>query len=299
MNPVERDRARPYSRTMMCALKVDRPLAQAPTWVADACVLLSEPDGPRTVAELAAALGLSAAHVQRTFSRFVGISPRQFSAALRSERLRRELAAGDPVLDAIFSAGFASASVAYGEAPSTLGMTPGRFAAGGRGERVAYTVVETDLGDVLVAATERGLTAVRIGEGPMLLAELAATLDRAELVRDDELLAPEAAEILGLLSGAVAHSALPLDIQATAFQARVWATLRSIPVGETRTYREVAASIGSPRAVRAVASACAANPVALVIPCHRVIRGDGSLAGYRWGIERKETLLARERRSKG
>ena len=274
--------------------KTNQPRAKAPSWVSEACTLLSEPDGPRTVSELAEALGLSTAHVQRTFTRFVGISPRQFLAALRSERLRRELAAGDPVLEAIFTSGFASPSVAYERAPSTLGMTPGRFAAGGRGERVAYTVLDTDLGEVLVAATGRGLTAVRIGEAPTLLAELAQTLDRAELVRDDELLAPESADILALLSGSVAQSELPLDIQATAFQARVWASLRSIPVGETRTYRQVAESIGSPRAVRAVASACAANPVALVIPCHRVIRGDGSLAGYRWGVERKELLLARE-----
>ncbi len=284
----------PYSHAVPASPPTPRPPV-LPSWVPTACAALLEPDGPTTVAALAQGVGLSPAHVQRTFTAAVGVSPRQFAAAGRSERLRRELVAGDPVLEVIFAAGFASASVAYEEAPSRLGMTPGRFARGGEGEKIAYTVVSSDLGDVLIAATERGLVAVRIGDGTALFEELREGLSRATFVRDDALLAPETRMILGLISGEVADIDLPLDIAATAFQARVWASLRAVPAGSTATYAEVAAAIGSPRAVRAVASACAANPVALVIPCHRVIRSDGSLSGYRWGIERKAGLLERER----
>lgn len=286
--------AGPYSRVVSTSSAKPRSDI-LPSWVPAACAALLEPDGPSTVAALATLVGLSPAHVQRTFTAAVGVSPRQFAAAGRSERLRRELVAGDPVLEAIFAAGFASASVAYEEAPSRLGMTPGRFARGGAGEEIAYTVVPSDLGDVLIAATERGLVAVRIGDGAALLEELRKGLFRATFVLDDTLLAPEASSILHLVSGEVADIDLPLDIAATAFQARVWASLRAIPSGSTATYADVADAIGSPRAVRAVASACAANPVALVIPCHRVIRSDGSLSGYRWGIERKAQLLERER----
>lgn len=197
-------------------------------------------------------------------------------------------------MDAIFEAGFSSPSVVFGASAGRLGMTPGRFQRGGAGEHVSYTEIESDIGPVLVAATTRGLVAVRMGPADVLVDELARELPNAEFARDDELLAPFAKNILDRIAGDVAASPPPLDIAASSFQARVWSALTAIPAGTTESYAEVARAIGSPSAVRAVAGACAANPVALVIPCHRVVRTDGSLAGHRWGIGRKETLLERE-----
>jgi AraC family transcriptional regulator of adaptative response/methylated-DNA-[protein]-cysteine methyltransferase len=176
-------------------------------------------------------------------------------------------------------------------------MQPSAYRAGAQGQRIAYTLVESPLGRLLVAATERGLCALRFGGSggdEALLAELRAEFPRATIERDDALLTPEADAILEHLAGQRPVLDLPLEVQATAFQARVWAALRAIPYGQTRSYADVAEAIGEPPAIRAVARACARNPVALVVPCHRVVRADGALAGYRWGVERKRTLLARE-----
>jgi AraC family transcriptional regulator of adaptative response/methylated-DNA-[protein]-cysteine methyltransferase len=245
------------------------------------------------LAALAEAVGLSPAHLQREFKRRIGLSPKQYALAHRAERLKRELGSRRTVLDAGFEAGYGSASRLYDEAARNLGMTPGRFRDGGRGVRIAFAHRRTELGHLLLAATDRGLCAVRLGAtATAVCAELAAEFPHAELTEDRAALARHFAAVEALLAGET--PALPLDIEATAFQARVWQALLRIPRGTTVTYGELARAIGQPTAVRAVAGACAANPVALVVPCHRVVGRDGALTGYRWGVERKRDLLARE-----
>lgn len=197
-----------------------------------------------------------------------------------------------------FDAGYNSSSRLYERAATQLGMTPARYRKGGEGLHIYSTVVATPLGQLLIAATERGLCAVRLGDSAEALqAELQHEFPRADIQLDDTQLKPAVEALTRYLSGSNIALNLPLDIQATAFQRRVWEALQAIPYGETRSYTDIAEAIAQPTAVRAVASACAANPVALVIPCHRVIRGDGSLSGYRWGLQRKETLLAQEAKS--
>lgn len=262
-----------------------------PQWILDLCRRLEQPGRIPPLLELAQIVGLSPSHVQRTFTREMGISPHKYGRARRLERLRGELRSGPDVTSAVFDAGFNSHSVAYGQAKPGLGMTPRRWRDGGRGEVIVYTIQPSDLGSVLVAATRIGLVAVRFGNEEKLVDELRAEFPLANLRRDDELLAAESRTVLAGTLGKRNLPQIPLDIAATAFQARVWSALRTIPLGETRSYSDVAMMIGQPRATRAVASACASNPVALVIPCHRVVRTDGSLAGYRWGTQIKEGLL--------
>ena len=277
-----------------------RPDLDAPDeiWIARVCRALEQSKSP-TLAELSALVGLSPSHIQRTFTRLVGVSPRQYAAARRSTRWRTELTKGAPVTQSIYDAGFSSSSAAYGESRSTLGMTPKRFRDGGRGARVSFTVLPSQLGDVLVAATNAGLVAVRIGEGDALVHQLHAELPNATLLRDDDCIAPQARRVLDRIVHHHETDDLPLDIAATAFQARVWSALRAIPVGSTRSYGEIAAAIGAPKSARAVASACAQNPVAVVIPCHRVVHADGTMSGYRWGVAVKATLIAEELRVTG
>ena len=248
------------------------------------------------LAELAAAVELSPAHLQREFRRRIGLSPKQYALVRRAERLRRELDRRRTVLDAGFEAGYGSASRLYDEAARRLGMTPGRFRAGGRGVRIAFAIRETALGILLLAATDRGLCAVWLGDTPdSARAALTTAFPRALLTEDTAALGAYFAVVETLLAGETASAARPaLDIAATPFQALVWQALLAIPRGTTTTYGELARTIGRPRSVRAVAAACAANPVAVVVPCHRVIGRDGALTGYRWGIERKRTLLERE-----
>jgi AraC family transcriptional regulator of adaptative response/methylated-DNA-[protein]-cysteine methyltransferase len=286
-------RAAGYRPCRRCA--PDGSTARATGWIATVCRLLDQPGANYTLAELGRAVGLSPSHLQRTFTREVGVSPRQYGLTRRLQRLRTELGSDGEVSRAVYEAGFESSSVAYAHAASGLGMTPKRWRDGGRGAVITFTIVPSDLGEVLVAATERGIVAVRIGRGDEMIARLAVELPEAELRQDDRLMAPQARVVLDGIVGGAAVTDLPVDIAATAFQARVWTSLRAIPVGQTRSYAEVAQAIGAPTAVRAVASACAANPVALVVPCHRVVRSDGSLGGYRWGEERKAELLRRER----
>ena len=269
------------------------------TWIDRVCRALEQSTKCPTLAELSVLVDLSPSYIQRTFTRVVGVSPRQYAAARRSTRWRTELNNGAPVTQSIYDAGFSSSSTAYGESRSTLGMTPKRFRDGGRGARVSFTVLTSQLGDVLVAATSAGLVAVRIGEGDALVDQLHAEFPNATLVRDDDVIAPQARRVL---DGIIHHhetNDLPLDIAATAFQARVWSALRAIPVGVTRSYGEIATAIGAPKSARAVASACAQNPVAVVIPCHRVVHADGTMSGYRWGVAVKATLIAEERRVGG
>jgi AraC family transcriptional regulator of adaptative response/methylated-DNA-[protein]-cysteine methyltransferase len=252
--------------------------------VARACALLDAAETVPSLAALAAAVGCSPYHLHRLFRRIVGLTPRQYAAVRRRQRLQRALRAGEAVAAAL-----------YAEASAALGMTPGRYRAGGRGERIAYDVVDSPLGRLLVAATARGVCALRFGDDAALRRELAAEFPRATLVPDPAAVAPYVAAVRAYLTGGLLLPDVPLDLRGTLFQQRVWAALREIPAGETRSYAAVARALGQPSAARAVARACAANPVAVLVPCHRVVRGDGGLSGYRWGVERKRALLALER----
>lgn len=263
----------------------------SPPWVLALCRRLEQPGRVPTLSELAQLVGLSPSHVQRVFTREVGVSPHQYGKARRLGQLRAELRSGRDVTSAVYDAGFTSNSVAYAQAKPGLGMTPRRWRNGGRGEEIVYTIVASDLGSILIAATMVGIVAVRFGDEPRVIDEVRGEFPLADFRRDDELLAPQSRTVLAATLGVANLSQLPLDIAATAFQARVWNALQVIPLGETRSYADVATMIGEPTAIRAVARACASNPVALVIPCHRVVRSDGSLAGYRWGLETKKALL--------
>lgn len=256
----------------------------------------TEADGPVTLEQLSAHCGISPWHLQRQFKRVMGVTPRQYDDALRLKRLRRGLKAGGGVAIATFEAGYGSSSRVYERAAAALGMTPASYAKDGRGARIRYSIAASALGLVLIAATERGICSVKLGENA---AELERRLERefsaADIQRDDDALGLFVAEILHRLKGAAPHDALPLDIRATAFQRRVWEELQNIPHGETRSYAEIASAIGLPQAARAVGQACASNPAAIAIPCHRVLRNDGKLGGYAWGIERKQALIRAER----
>lgn len=254
-----------------------------------------------SLARLASEAGLSPFHLQRTFKRLVGISPREYAAALRADRLRGALRAERSVSRAVYEAGFGSSSRVYESAGRLLGMTPGSFKQGGKGMSLRYTIVPSPYGRLLVAATDRGVAAVLLGDSDATLArDLRAQFPEAALDRVNS----GDAWLRGLVRRVAAEVArpghddgIPLDLHGTAFQWRVWRALTAIPPGETRTYSDLARSVGRPRAVRAVAGACAANRVAVLVPCHRIVRRDGSLGGYRWGLERKVRLLAREQRA--
>jgi AraC family transcriptional regulator of adaptative response/methylated-DNA-[protein]-cysteine methyltransferase len=255
-------------------------------------------DGSVTLAALGAHVGLSPYHLQRLFKKSMGVTPHQYAEARRLDRFKEQLKEGEDVTGALYGAGYGSSSRLYTQASARLGMTPATYRKGGRGMNIAYTTTASPIGCLLVAATERGLCAVQFGEGA---ADVENTLRHefpaAILQRDDTSLRPWVDALLRSLDGQPSHLDLPLDVQATAFQSRVWEVLRAIPIGSTRTYTQVAQAIGRPAAARAVGQACAANPVSIAIPCHRVVRDDGGLGGYRWGLERKRSLLAREARA--
>lgn len=258
-------------------------------------VLEANQNGRVTLETLAAESGRSVRHIQRLFKRVTGVTPREYAAAQRVGKLKTELKTGGSVTRAQFEAGYGSSSRLYERAGETLGMTPAAYRRGGAGARIGYTVTETSLGPLLVAATERGLCAVRFGASATQLARsLREEFPEAELIADEPRASLWAAVLRAQADGLKPSSLLPLDIQATAFQSRVWQELRRIPWGETRTYRDIATTLGTPAATRAVARACATNPTALAIPCHRIVRTDGELGGYKWGIERKRELLSRE-----
>jgi AraC family transcriptional regulator, regulatory protein of adaptative response / methylated-DNA-[protein]-cysteine methyltransferase len=260
-----------------------------------ACRYLSRAESPLTLAALARRVGGSPFHLQRNFKRLVGVTPREFAEARRFDTVKRELRGQADVTTAVTSAGYGSSSRFYERAVPRLGMSPRRYRAGGTGESIRYAVVPSPLGRVLVGATERGVCAVSLGDSA---AELVHRLDEefphARLIEDASALRGWTSQVIEHLAGRLPTLDLPLDIRATAFQWRVWMALRSIPPGETRTYAQVAASIGRPGSARAVARACATNPVALTVPCHRVVPVAGGVGGYRWGAGRKEALLARE-----
>jgi AraC family transcriptional regulator of adaptative response/methylated-DNA-[protein]-cysteine methyltransferase len=246
-----------------------------------------------TLSELARAVGASPFHLQRRFKQTYGLSPGDYQREQRLEEAKRHLARGRKVTEALFEAGYGSVSRFYEKAAARLGMGARDYRARGRGQRIVYTVFDTALGRLLVAATGRGLCAVKLGGDAE--AQLAREFSEAERIHDPEALAPVQRALLAFLEGEDTLARLPLDVRGTAFQRKVWAALRRIPRGETRSYGEIARAIGAPRAVRAVGSACGANPVGIVIPCHRALRADGSLGGYAWGLERKQRLLAIEK----
>jgi AraC family transcriptional regulator, regulatory protein of adaptative response / methylated-DNA-[protein]-cysteine methyltransferase len=263
-----------------------------------ACRILEEnPDERITLAALAREVGMSPHHFQRTFKRAIGISPRQYADALRLGRLKKRLKGKDSVTMALYEAGYGSASRLYETSTLRMGMTPGAYREGGRGARIRYAVANTSIGRLLVAATEHGICSVRIGKSEKTMAtELGQEFPAAAIARDREGLADWLDRLTRHLEGRAPRLDLPIDIKVTAFQWRVYEALRSIPYGETRTYSEVARSIGAPRAARAVGHACATNPVGIVIPCHRVVREGGGLGGYAWGLPLKKQLLESERR---
>lgn len=249
--------------------------------------------GPVTLVTLGRHVGLSPSHLRREFERLVGVTPRRYLAAARLERAKAGLRAGAAVTAAAFDAGFGSSRAFYETAGGRLGMTPSAYRGGGASEAIAYAVVASSLGPLLVAATARGVCAVRFAPHDAA-ADLAREFPGAAIRRDDDGLRAAAAAVVAAVDGGGGGD-LPLDLRGTAFQLRVWDALRAIPRGETRSYADVARAIGRPTAVRAVAAACAANPVAVVVPCHRVVGADGRLRGYRWGTERKRALLDGER----
>ena len=251
-----------------------------------------------SLAELGKAVGVSASHLQRQFSARYGLSPAEYLAQRKLGMLKSGLREGHDVSAALYDAGYGSPSRVYEDGAARLGMTPARYRAGGAGEAIRWSVIDTALGRALVATTQRGICMVELGdEDAALEAKLRTEFPQAALERvdagRDEFLAPRVRAVADTLAGK--HASVPVDLLGTAFQKRVWDALMKIPEGETRSYAELAAAVGAPRAARAVASACAHNRIAIVVPCHRVIRGDGSAGGYRWGLPLKQQLLQRER----
>lgn len=267
--------------------------------VAELCRLLEASEQAPNLETLAHQAGLSPSHLHRTFKAMTGLTPKAYAAAHRAARVRRELAQSPSVTDAIYGAGYRSTGRFYEEADRMLGMTPKRYQAGGTGERIRFAIGECSLGSILVAQSARGLCAVLLGDDPEALArDLQDRFPKAELLGGDPDFERIVAMVVGFIEAPSLGLDLPLDIRGTAFQCRVWNALRSVPAGSTVSYTELARRIGAPKAVRAVAKACAANALAVAIPCHRVVRQDASLAGYRWGVERKRELLTRESQTK-
>ena len=291
-NPNEAERAG-YRACLRCK---PTQVSEQARYVANARKILDGAEGIVTLAELSKGVGLSPFHLQRLFKRATGLSPREYQSARRVQQVKSGLRKGDDVTTALYDAGFGSSSRLYEQAPQQLGMTPGEYRRGGAGAHIRYAIATTPLGRMLAAATERGLCAVRFGETAAVLErDLRTEFHAAQIHRDDKALREYVEPLLAAIRGENTTIDLPLDIRATAFQRKVWETLQKIPSGETRSYTDVAREIGEPSAVRAVARACASNPVAVAVPCHRVVRSDGELAGYRWGIARKKKLLERER----
>ena len=273
--------------------------------VAAACRVVDDAGGPVPAADLAVAARCSTRQLHRAFVQVLAVTPLQYGRAVRTGRARDVLRGAGNVTDAVWDAGYGSARGFYEETGRRLGMSPAEFAAGARGRRLQWSAVDTAVGTVVVVVSPDGICAVRIdpdadpADPARAVAEVRAELPHAELVRDDAALVHVTAAVQALARGEAAGADLPLDVAGTAFQARVWAALQRIPAGATRSYTEVAAGIDAPTSVRAVARACATTPVALVVPCHRVVRADGALAGYRWGLAVKRSLLDAEAGASG
>jgi AraC family transcriptional regulator of adaptative response/methylated-DNA-[protein]-cysteine methyltransferase len=263
--------------------------------VAALCRLIESAERPPSLAELAQHAGLSVWHLHRLFKSVTGLTPRGYAVAQRARRVRAALDRGSTVTGAIYDAGYNSGGRFYAEPNQVLGMTPGEYRAGGANVEIRFAVGECSLGSVLVAASARGVCAILLGDDPdRLVRDLQDRFDNAVLVGANAAFEQTVAKVIGFVEAPGLGLDLPLDVRGTAFQQRVWQALREIPAGETASYTEIARRVGAPKAVRAVAGACAANALAVAIPCHRVVRTDGGLAGYRWGAERKRALLERE-----
>jgi len=278
-----------------CAPEHHSPVAEQLAVVERMCALIDAADVAPALHELASAVGLSASYAQRVFKSFTGISPKQYAAARRWERLRTELQAGTSVTEAVYAAGWDSPSRFYATSNQALGMTARVYRKGASGMEIRVAFAETYLDWVVVATTEHGICAILLGDSPDgLLTELEQRFPEALVLHDDSALTATVQAVVSLLEVPECGLALPLDIQGTAFQRRVWDALRTIPAGSTLSYAELAQRIGQPEATRAVAQACGANALAVAIPCHRVLRSNGELGGYRWGVDRKRQLLERE-----
>lgn len=259
-------------------------------------LLANYDNGSVRLGAIAKALRTSPATLRRAFAQVTGLTPRELAEALRVQRFKSMLRAGASITEAMYETGYSSPSRVYERSNSQLGMTPAAYRKGGTGMKIAYTIAKSPLGKVLVGATEKGVSAVYLGDSnEKLVSALREEYPKANLAPATENYERWVKEIVQRIDGQKPHMEVPLDLQATAFQRRVWQELQKIPRGSTRTYSQVAKAVGNPRAVRAVARACATNPVSIVVPCHRVIREDGKLAGYRWGLGRKEELLAKEK----
>jgi AraC family transcriptional regulator of adaptative response/methylated-DNA-[protein]-cysteine methyltransferase len=277
--------------------KPDQPtlLEQHAARVTDACRLIETSPHVPALEELATRAGLSTFHFHRVFKAVTGLTPRAYAAAHRGERVRRELGRSSSVTAAIYQSGYVSNGRFYDETERMLGMTPRDYRAGGANAAIRFAVGECSLGSILVAMSERGVCAILLGDDPDALARnLQDRFPRATLVGGDKDFEHLVARVVGFVEAPGLGLDLPLDVRGTAFQQRVWQALRDIPAGATASYTEIARRIGAPRSARAVAQACAANPLAVAIPCHRVVRNDGDVSGYRWGVERKRALLRRE-----
>lgn len=262
-----------------------------------ACAMIdAAQESPPTLEALARAVGISPTHFQKLFKRATGVSPRQYAETRRVAKVKALLRQGEPVTSALYEAGYGSSRGLYETAHATLGMTPATYRKGGAGAAIGYAFGRSSLGEVLVAATRQGVCFVALGESRgKLIAELKADFPAATYGEDAGRLGQWLDEVLRRIDGEAPASALPLDIRCTAFQRRVWQALTEIPLGQTRTYSELAASLGAPKAQRAVGRACATNPVSILVPCHRAVREDGGLGGYRWGLKRKQAILVAEK----
>ncbi len=274
--------------------KLDAPDPQIEA-VKRACAEIEQAEEAPKLAELAAGAGLSPYHFHRVFKAITGVTPKAYAAETRARRASDKLRTAETVTEAIYDAGFNSSSRFYESTAARLGMTPSAVKRGGEGARIRFAVGQASLGAVLVAATKKGVCAITLGDDPhALVRELQDRFPNAEFEGGDVEFERMVAQVVGLVEAPGQRLDLPLDIRGTAFQQRVWAALRAIPPGKTATYQEIARAIGQPKAVRAVAQACGANPLAVAIPCHRVVRTDGDVSGYRWGVERKRKLIDRE-----
>jgi AraC family transcriptional regulator of adaptative response/methylated-DNA-[protein]-cysteine methyltransferase len=266
--------------------------------IAGICRLIEESEDALSLNDLANHAGMSAYHFHRVFQSITGVTPRGYANAHRAKRVRNELSRSDTVTRAIFGAGFNSNGRFYETSDQVLGMTPSEYRAGGANTEIRFAIGKCSLGSILVAASGRGICAILLGDDPDALArQLQDQFPCAKLVGSDKRFERLVAQVVGFIEAPALGLNLPLDVRGTAFQQRVWQALRKIPAGSTASYTDIAKRIGSPISVRAVARACAANTLAVAIPCHRVVRNDGALSGYRWGVERKRTLLQRESRA--
>ena len=269
--------------------------AQNAAMVAKACRIIEESEEEPLLEELAKAIGRSPTYFHRVFKATTGLTPKDYAAGHRAKRVRQELASAHTVTEAIYDAGFNSSGRFYEKSTDMLGMTPSQYRAGGTDEEIRFAVGQTSLGAILVASTRKGVAAILLGDNPdELVRDLQDRFPKAHLIGADREYEALIASVVGFIETPGNSLTLPLDVRGTAFQQRVWQALQNIPAGETVCYAEIARRIGSPNAVRAVAAACAANNLAVAIPCHRVVRSDGSLSGYAWGVERKRALLDRE-----